>query len=217
MGSRREMLNLSHLLFLCPVQPSHLSPHSLLQPYGASPGFGKEPAPPVAVWKGHSFNTISGREAEKFSGKDSGKGDSDFNDSDSDISGDALKKDLINHMQSGKGASPQPRPVAHLPLPTSCRLKTPVPSSLIPLFVSPVPARPHSHKVRCKPWKEDILFIGLCCCCCPSKGAMLYIMSSYLYGKHEPSSLAALTRPTLCRWRPKNTNLRNFFLSFFFF
>ncbi|XP_011379376.1 protocadherin-8 isoform X2 [Pteropus vampyrus] len=71
------------------------------EPYGASPGFGKEPAPPVAVWKGHSFNTISGREAEKFSGKDSGKGDSDFNDSDSDISGDALKKDLINHMQSG--------------------------------------------------------------------------------------------------------------------
>ncbi|XP_037382815.1 protocadherin-8 isoform X2 [Talpa occidentalis] len=69
--------------------------------YGASPGFRKEPAPPVAVWKGHSFNTISGREAEKFSGKDSGKGDSDFNDSDSDISGDALKKDLINHMQSG--------------------------------------------------------------------------------------------------------------------
>ncbi|KAJ1077180.1 hypothetical protein K5549_005350 [Capra hircus] len=71
------------------------------EPYGSSPGFGKEPAPPVAVWKGHSFNTISGREAEKFSGKDSGKGDSDFNDSDSDISGDALKKDLINHMQSG--------------------------------------------------------------------------------------------------------------------
>ncbi|XP_065752231.1 protocadherin-8 isoform X2 [Phocoena phocoena] len=71
------------------------------EPYGASPGFGKEPAPPVAVWKGHSFNTISGREAEKFSGKDSGKGDSDFNDSDSDISGDALKKDLISHMQSG--------------------------------------------------------------------------------------------------------------------
>ncbi|XP_036749680.1 protocadherin-8 isoform X2 [Manis pentadactyla] len=71
------------------------------EPYGASPGFGKEPAPPVSVWKGHSFNTISGREAEKFSGKDSGKGDSDFNDSDSDISGDPLKKDLISHMQSG--------------------------------------------------------------------------------------------------------------------
>uniref|UniRef100_A0A4X2KKB9 Protocadherin-8 n=1 Tax=Vombatus ursinus TaxID=29139 RepID=A0A4X2KKB9_VOMUR len=71
------------------------------EPYSSSPGYGKEPAPPVAIWKGHSFNTISGREAEKFSGKDSGKGDSDFNDSDSDISGDALKKDLINHMQSG--------------------------------------------------------------------------------------------------------------------
>lgn len=63
----------------------------------------------MAVWKGHSFNTISGREAEKFSGKDSGKGDSDFNDSDSDISGDALKKDLINHMQSGEGSSSQPK------------------------------------------------------------------------------------------------------------
>ncbi|XP_043853143.1 protocadherin-8 [Dromiciops gliroides] len=71
------------------------------EPFSSSPGYAKEPAPPVAIWKGHSFNTISGREAEKFSGKDSGKGDSDFNDSDSDISGDALKKDLINHMQSG--------------------------------------------------------------------------------------------------------------------
>ncbi|KAM9203740.1 protocadherin-8 isoform 2-T2 [Mergus octosetaceus] len=71
------------------------------QGFAAAPSFGKEPAPPVAIWKGHSFNTISGREAEKFSGKDSGKGDSDFNDSDSDISGDALKKDLITHMQNG--------------------------------------------------------------------------------------------------------------------
>lgn len=62
----------------------------------------------MAIWKGHSFNTISGREAEKFSGKDSGKGDSDFNDSDSDISGDALKKDLITHMQNGKGSAPAP-------------------------------------------------------------------------------------------------------------
>ncbi|XP_061230089.1 protocadherin-8 isoform X3 [Neopsephotus bourkii] len=71
------------------------------QGFTATPSYGKEPAPPVTIWKGHSFNTISGREAEKFSGKDSGKGDSDFNDSDSDISGDALKKDLITHMQNG--------------------------------------------------------------------------------------------------------------------
>ncbi|XP_066437538.1 protocadherin-8 [Eleutherodactylus coqui] len=69
--------------------------------YAPAPGYGKETGPTVTVWKGHSFNTISIREAEKFSGKDSGKGDSDFNDSDSDISGDALKKDLINHMQTG--------------------------------------------------------------------------------------------------------------------
>ncbi|KAM3837771.1 LOW QUALITY PROTEIN: protocadherin-8 [Vipera latastei] len=66
--------------------------------YTSTPSYGKEPAAPVAIWKGHSFNTLSG---EKFSGKDSGKGDSDFNDSDSDISGDALKKDLITHMQNG--------------------------------------------------------------------------------------------------------------------
>uniref|UniRef100_A0A8C5PHI2 Protocadherin-8 n=1 Tax=Leptobrachium leishanense TaxID=445787 RepID=A0A8C5PHI2_9ANUR len=71
------------------------------QNYAQAPGFGKDAGPTVTVWKGHSFNTISIREAEKFSGKDSGKGDSDFNDSDSDISGDALKRDLINHMQTG--------------------------------------------------------------------------------------------------------------------
>ncbi|XP_075775051.1 protocadherin-8 [Pelodiscus sinensis] len=71
------------------------------EPYASAPNYSKESAPPVAIWKGHSFNTISAREAEKFSGKDSGKGDSDFNDSDSDISGDALKKDLITHMQNG--------------------------------------------------------------------------------------------------------------------
>ncbi|XP_075447166.1 protocadherin-8-like [Ascaphus truei] len=69
--------------------------------YAPAPGYGKDTGPTVTVWKGHSFNTISIREAEKFSGKDSGKGDSDFNDSDSDISGDALKRDLINHMQTG--------------------------------------------------------------------------------------------------------------------
>ncbi|XP_048350650.1 protocadherin-8 [Sphaerodactylus townsendi] len=69
--------------------------------YASTPSYSKEPGPPpAAIWKGHSFNTISGREVE-FSGKDSGKGDSDFNDSDSDISGDALKKDLISHMQNG--------------------------------------------------------------------------------------------------------------------
>lgn len=96
------------LSFTTPL--SHVSfdfpPHK--QGFAATPSYNKEPAPPVAIWKGHSFNTISGREAEKFSGKDSGKGDSDFNDSDSDISGDALKKDLITHMQNGKGSAPAP-------------------------------------------------------------------------------------------------------------
>lgn len=97
------------MLIYPPPLPSLTSPLILppQQGFTATPSYGKEPAPPVAIWKGHSFNTISGREAEKFSGKDSGKGDSDFNDSDSDISGDALKKDLITHMQNGRGLAPQ--------------------------------------------------------------------------------------------------------------
>lgn len=96
----------------------------------------------MAVWKGHSFNTISGREAEKFSGKDSGKGDSDFNDSDSDISGDALKKDLINHMQSGEGSSfapvqraPPPRPALAFP-PLFCISVPRPPLPPVPAFFS---------------------------------------------------------------------------------
>nr|XP_047903680.1 protocadherin-8 isoform X3 [Anser cygnoides] len=98
--SLKEQIDISHLE---KGRQEDSSPRGNMfeQGFAAAPSFGKEPAPPVAIWKGHSFNTISGREAEKFSGKDSGKGDSDFNDSDSDISGDALKKDLITHMQNG--------------------------------------------------------------------------------------------------------------------
>uniref|UniRef100_A0A8C4TBR0 Protocadherin-8 n=1 Tax=Erpetoichthys calabaricus TaxID=27687 RepID=A0A8C4TBR0_ERPCA len=62
--------------------------------YSTLPGFGKEAVRPVAIWKGNSYGTISARDPE-FSGKDSGKGDSDFNDSDSEISGDALKKESV--------------------------------------------------------------------------------------------------------------------------
>uniref|UniRef100_A0AAZ1XN33 Protocadherin-8 n=1 Tax=Oreochromis aureus TaxID=47969 RepID=A0AAZ1XN33_OREAU len=48
---------------------------------------------PITIWKGNSYTTISARDPA-FSGKDSGKGDSDFNDSDSDVSGDTgLKKE----------------------------------------------------------------------------------------------------------------------------
>lgn len=47
---------------------------------------------PITIWKGNSFTTISARDPH-ISGKDSGKGDSDFNDSDSDISGDVHKKE----------------------------------------------------------------------------------------------------------------------------
>lgn len=62
---------------------------------------------PITIWKGNSYTTISARDPA-FSGKDSGKGDSDFNDSDSDVSGDTgLKKDgaVVPPMggQNGKG------------------------------------------------------------------------------------------------------------------
>lgn len=67
----------------------------LLQGYSTLPGYGngKEAVRPITIWKGNSYTTISARDPA-FSGKDSGKGDSDFNDSDSDVSGDTgLKKD----------------------------------------------------------------------------------------------------------------------------
>ncbi|XP_040396870.1 protocadherin-8 isoform X4 [Cygnus olor] len=97
--SLKEQIDISHLE---KGRQEDSSPRgNMFEGFAAAPSFGKETAPPVAIWKGHSFNTISGRESEKFSGKDSGKGDSDFNDSDSDISGDALKKELITHMQNG--------------------------------------------------------------------------------------------------------------------
>ncbi|TSK17838.1 Protocadherin-8 [Bagarius yarrelli] len=63
-----------------------------LDGYLTLPGYGKEAVRPITIWKGNSYTTISARDPQ-FSGKDSGKGDSDFNDSDSDISGDGLKKD----------------------------------------------------------------------------------------------------------------------------
>ncbi|XP_068560914.1 protocadherin-8 [Cebidichthys violaceus] len=63
-----------------------------LKGYSTLPGYGKETVRPITIWKGNSFTTISARDPH-ISGKDSGKGDSDFNDSDSDISGDAHKKE----------------------------------------------------------------------------------------------------------------------------
>ena len=62
---------------------------SLPQGYSILPGYGnsKEAVRPITIWKGNSYTTISARDPV-FSGKDSGKGDSDFNDSDSDVSGD---------------------------------------------------------------------------------------------------------------------------------
>nr|XP_055072452.1 protocadherin-8 isoform X2 [Misgurnus anguillicaudatus] len=63
--------------------------------YSTLPGYGKEAARPITVWKGNSMMTIAVRDPQ-ISGKDSGKGDSDVNDSDSDIS-EGVKKDYTSY------------------------------------------------------------------------------------------------------------------------
>ncbi|KAL7866297.1 hypothetical protein SRHO_G00115440 [Serrasalmus rhombeus] len=64
--------------------------------YSTLPGYGKESTRPVTVWKGNSMVTVAARDPH-ISGKDSGKGDSDINDSDSDISGEGAKKDYSSY------------------------------------------------------------------------------------------------------------------------
>ncbi|XP_051547424.1 protocadherin-8-like isoform X2 [Myxocyprinus asiaticus] len=69
--------------------------------YSTLPGLGKEAVKPIMSWKGSSHTAISTRDPH-FSGKDSGKGDSDFSDSDSDLSGNGLKTgEPQNNAQNG--------------------------------------------------------------------------------------------------------------------
>lgn len=61
---------------------------------------------PFTIWQGKQFtlskSELASQTREIFSGKDSGKGDSDFNDSDSDISGIGLsKRNALNPKQNG--------------------------------------------------------------------------------------------------------------------
>ncbi|KAJ8387247.1 hypothetical protein AAFF_G00158700 [Aldrovandia affinis] len=85
----------------CVYEPENRVRGGKFEGYSTLPGYGKEAVRPITIWKGNSYTTISARDPQ-FSGKDSGKGDSDFNDSDSDISGDGIKKDCppVN-VQSG--------------------------------------------------------------------------------------------------------------------
>ncbi|XP_077471529.1 protocadherin-8-like [Stigmatopora argus] len=66
-----------------------------LEGYSTLPGYGngKEAVRPITNWKGNSYTIISAKDPA-FSGKDSGKGDSDFNDSDGDgdVSGNTGQK-----------------------------------------------------------------------------------------------------------------------------
>ncbi|KAL6481521.1 hypothetical protein MHYP_G00096010 [Metynnis hypsauchen] len=85
----------------CVYESENKSRGPKLEGYSTLPGYGKEPVRPITIWKGNSYTTVSARDPQ-FSGKDSGKGDSDFNDSDSDISGDGLKKD--GHQNNAQNA-----------------------------------------------------------------------------------------------------------------
>lgn len=50
----------------------------------------------MTVWKGNSMVTVAARDPH-ISGKDSGKGDSDVNDSDSDVSREGARKDFSSY------------------------------------------------------------------------------------------------------------------------
>ncbi|RXN30175.1 protocadherin-8 [Labeo rohita] len=68
--------------------------------FSTVPSYSKDAMRQIRIWKGTSYATISAR--EPHSGKDSGIGDSDFNDSDSDISCDGMRKDEHqNNTQNG--------------------------------------------------------------------------------------------------------------------
>uniref|UniRef100_A0A4W4GTU3 Cadherin domain-containing protein n=1 Tax=Electrophorus electricus TaxID=8005 RepID=A0A4W4GTU3_ELEEL len=64
--------------------------------YSTLPGYGRNMLRPAAAWKRNSMLTVAGRDPH-VSGKDSGKGDSDVNDSDSDMSGEALLCETLLH------------------------------------------------------------------------------------------------------------------------
>ncbi|XP_078077817.1 protocadherin-8-like [Mustelus asterias] len=69
-------------------------------------GFGNQTLHPIAIWQGKQFalnkSELTHQTQERFSGKDSGKGDSDFNDSDSDISGIGLnKRSVLSQKHNG--------------------------------------------------------------------------------------------------------------------
>ncbi|XP_051547423.1 protocadherin-8-like isoform X1 [Myxocyprinus asiaticus] len=86
---------------MCAFKPEDNSRGVKLEGYSTLPGLGKEAVKPIMSWKGSSHTAISTRDPH-FSGKDSGKGDSDFSDSDSDLSGNGLKTgEPQNNAQNG--------------------------------------------------------------------------------------------------------------------
>ncbi|GCC23459.1 hypothetical protein chiPu_0001855, partial [Chiloscyllium punctatum] len=64
--------------------------------FSSIPDFAHQALHPITIWQGKHFaldkSELAHQTQDRFSGKDSGKGDSDFNDSDSDISGVGLSK-----------------------------------------------------------------------------------------------------------------------------
>ncbi|KAL6481520.1 hypothetical protein MHYP_G00096000 [Metynnis hypsauchen] len=92
-------------------EPSRDSDNKVFRPL-----FNKANFEPVAIWQGDRYTLqMSGiGSTDQTSVKDSGKGDSDFNDSDSDTSGEASRKmTIISHQRANSSFHPGPKDGAY--------------------------------------------------------------------------------------------------------
>ncbi|XP_069746748.1 protocadherin-8-like isoform X2 [Narcine bancroftii] len=80
----------------------NVSGRRTMEHFSPASGFGRT-LPPITIWQGKPFTSeLANQTQDRFSGKDSGKGDSDFNDSDSDISGiEQSKRDPRRQKRNG--------------------------------------------------------------------------------------------------------------------
>ncbi|KAL7852670.1 hypothetical protein SRHO_G00184550 [Serrasalmus rhombeus] len=88
-------------------EPSRDSDNKVFRPL-----FNKASFEPVAIWQGDRYTLqMSGiGSTDQTSVKDSGKGDSDFNDSDSDTSGEASRKmTIVSHQRANSSFHPGPK------------------------------------------------------------------------------------------------------------
>ncbi|KAM4609453.1 protocadherin-8 [Polymixia lowei] len=115
---------------------------------------------PASVWQADKYCLqVSGMgNTDQLSVKDSGKGDSDFNDSDSDISGDGGKKNLSTFHPGSKGSSSAANNLSVDWQGTYCVIPTqsfrPTRDNSYTIGFSPVPAY-NNHHAFPQSWKES--------------------------------------------------------------